>query len=44
MDTIISTAQNNKTFDPHRLLLNLSDQMSAYAILVYQIFKITLSI
>ena len=28
MDTIFMNSENNKTFDPHRLLLNLLDKIN----------------
>ena len=28
MDTIFMNSENNKTSDPHRLLLNISDKMN----------------
>ena len=28
MDTIFMNSENNKTFDPHRLLLNLTDKIN----------------
>ena len=27
MNTILMNSENNKTFDPHRLLLNLTDKI-----------------
>ena len=38
MDTIFMNSGNSKTFDPHRLLLNLSDNLKrAINMLLYQI-------
>ena len=28
MDTILTNSKNSKTYDPHRLLLNLSDKLN----------------
>ena len=28
MDTLLMNSENSKTFDPHRLLLNLSDKIN----------------
>ena len=37
MNTIFMNSENSKTFYPHRLLLNISDEINFLNILLYQI-------
>ena len=43
MHTMFMNSKNNKTYDPHRLLLNLSDKINLKKVinmLLYQIYAI----
>ena len=45
MNTIFMNSKNNQTFDPHRLLLNLTDEIELGGninILLYQILAFTI--
>ena len=44
MNTVLMNSENSKTFDPHRLLLNLTDKIDLRRknnILIYQILVFT---